>query len=330
MRSNIKTLKNFKAKKTTNGNQVETSFLDNQSKFPLVVKPTISGLNLNNWMVDNKEKVDEKLNNYGAILFRGFKIDTVEKFQELMRSSQSDILPYNFRSSPRYELTKDVYVSTTYPNDQYINMHSESSYAPAHPNKITFCCITPAEVRGETPIADNRIILKNLSEKTKNKFLNKGVKYRRRLTKLLGLPWQEVFQTSNKEEVAKECQKNGMNFNWVDDEHLVLDWNKKAIWEHPSTNEQIWFNHALFFNKYSIDEDVLNSLDWNNELPNDTFFGDGTEISQEEIQEIQLAYKKATIEFPWEKGDVLFLDNMLMSHGRSPYEGERKIIVSIS
>lgn len=330
MKSNIKTLKNFKAKKTNNTDQVETSFLDNQSSFPLVVKPTSLGLNLNTWIVENKEKVEKKLNDCGAILFRDFKINTVEKFQELMSDFQNDMLTYNFRSSPRYELTKDVYVSTTYPNDEHINMHSESSYAPAHPNKITFCCITPAQVRGETPIADNRIILENLSEKTKNKFLTKGVKYKRQLTKLLGLPWQEVFQTSNKEEVAIECKKNGMNFNWIDEDHLVLDWNKKAIWEHPSTNEQIWFNHALFFNKYSMNESVLNSLDWSSELPNDTFFGDGTEISKEEIQEIRLAYEKATIKFPWEKGDVLFLDNMLMSHGRSPYEGERKIIVSIS
>jgi alpha-ketoglutarate-dependent taurine dioxygenase len=32
----------------------------------------------------------------------------------------------------------------------------------------------------------------------------------------------------------------------------------------------------------------------------------------------------------WEKGDVLLLDNMLMSHGRSSFTGERKILVSMN
>ena len=31
---------------------------------------------------------------------------------------------------------------------------------------------------------------------------------------------------------------------------------------------------------------------------------------------------------PWEAGDVMLVDNMLMSHGRRSFEGDRKVIVS--
>jgi hypothetical protein len=223
-----------------------------------------------------------------------------------------------------------VYVSTTYPEDQIIQMHSESSYAPIHPERIVFCCITPAELKGETPIADNRVILTHLSEATKNKFYEKGIMYRRNLNGLLGLNWQEVFQTADKAYVEEECNKTNMRFQWTGDDSLVLEWEKRAIWKHPVSNELVWFNHGLFFNKYMQDEEVLNSVGSYKDLPNDTFFGDGTEISRQEIEEIRIAYKKSTVEFPWEKGDVLFLDNMLFSHGRNPYKGARKIIVSIS
>lgn len=330
MNTRLDRLKKIKVKEVTNKEEVHTSFFENQLQFPLVVKPTISGLNLYNWIEENRDKFNTDLHKYGAILCRGFKINTVEKFQHLMTIFPNDLLEYKMRSSPRYSLANNVYVSTTYPKDQSINMHSESSYAPNHPERIVFCCITAAAAQGETPIADNRILLSHLSDTTKKKFLEKGVQYRRNLSGFLGLNWQEVFQTSDKTLVEAECKESGMNFEWVNEDTLILTWTKKAIWTHPITNEEIWFNHGLFFNKYMQDESVLNSVNSYNDLPNDTFFGDGTEISKEEIEEIKTAYEKATIAFPWEKGDVLFLDNMLFSHGRRPYEGERKIIVSIS
>ena len=294
------------------------------------MQPVNSGYRLENWLSENRNQFEKDLQIHGGILFRGFSIDTVERFQNLMDGFSNNLLDYSFRSSPRFELVNNVYVSTTYPKDQIINMHSESSYAPSHPNRIVFCCIIPASVRGETPIADNRKIIEYLSDDLKRKFYEKGVLYRRNLNGLLGLPWQEVFQTSDKKKVEKECKLNEMDFAWGAGEELVLTWKKKAIWEHPQTNEHTWFNHALFFNKYMLNSDILDSVTSDDELPDNTFFGDGSSISKKEIEEIKNAYDKATIKFSWEKGDVLFLDNMLMSHGRNSYEGERKIIVSIS
>lgn len=330
MRNRLDKLKMTSAKKVSRIDEVSTTFFDEQTKFPLVVKPVTRGFNLDSWILSNREEFEKNLHTYGAILCRGFDINTVERFQSLMDNFPNDLLEYKMRSSPRFALTDNVYVSTTYPEDQSIHMHSESSYAPNHPERITFCCITQPPYRGETPIADNRLILKYLSDELKTKFLNKGIQYRRNLNGRLGLPWQEVFQTEDKKQVEKECYNTEMNFKWVGEDELVLTWTKKAIWEHPVTNEQIWFNHGLFFNKHMQHEDILNSINSDDELPNNTFFGDGTEITKEEVEELKTAYRKATTEFAWEKGDVLFLDNMLFSHGRNPYKGERKIIVSIS
>lgn len=310
-------------------NQIEQSFFEGKS-FPLIYKPTISDFNLNNWLVNNKDKFEKNLHQYGSILFRGFNINTVEKFHALMNVFPNKLLDYKLRSSPRFEIENNIYISTTYPEDLSINMHSESSYAPQHPERIVFCCITPAEKGGETPIADNRIIMANLSNRLKNKFFEKGILYRRNLSGLLGLSWEEVFQTDDKKIVEEECKNNNMNFKWLDDNGLEISWFKKAIWEHPVTKEVTWFNHGLFFNKHMLDKDILASLKSDEQLPNNTYFGDGSEISLDEIKEIKLAYEKATIEYSWERGDVLFLDNLLFSHGRNPYKGERKIIVSIS
>ena len=331
MRNRLEKLRN-QSSATSNLEQsvVKTSFFDSNSNFPLVVKPADYEIDLSNWFVENMEKFEKQLLTYGAVLFRGFHINTVDKFQNLMDLFPKDLLEYNLRSSPRHSLVDNVYVSTTYPEDQIINMHSESSYAPSHPERIVFCCITPARERGETPIADNRKVFANLSTELQQKFIQKGVKYKRNLGGLLGLPWQEVFQTTDKKEAEAECYNNNIDFYWKNEDELILSWNKKGIWEHPQTHETTWFNHAFFFNKHLFNEDVLNSINSDDDLPNNTFFGDGTEITKQEIEEIKSAYEKSTIKFKWQKGDVLFLDNMLMSHGRNSYEGERKIIVSIS
>lgn len=330
MNNRLSALKKQDVKKVSRANEVATSFLSTDYRFPLTIQPVDAGYSLNSWIAGNITQFDKDLHRYGALLCRGFNINTVDKFQQLMREFPQKPLDYKMRSSPRFELASNVYVSTTYPEDQTINMHSESSYAPEHPERITFCCIIPAMEQGETPIADNRLVLQYLSENLKQKFADKGVLYRRHLNPLLGLKWQEVFQTSDKRLVEEECRNGNMHIQWSGEDELTITWKKEAIWSHPVTGELTWFNHALFFNKYMMDEHVLRSVTSDDELPNNTFFGDGTEISQAEIGELKAAYEKATFKFPWEKGDVLFLDNFICSHGRSPYKGERKIVVSIS
>ncbi|AUP80252.1 TauD/TfdA family dioxygenase [Flavivirga eckloniae] len=309
---------------------ISASFIKKSLSFPLVIINNDENQQLADWILDNEEDFNSNLQKYGAILCRDFKVETVEKFQSLTEMFPNDFLDYNILSSPRYEVTNNVYVSTACPEDQSIGMHSESSYALNHPNRIVFCCIIPPKVKGETPIADNRLIIKNMSPDLVKKFLNLGVMYKRNLTGFLSKSWEDVFQTSDRKKVEKQCELNGMSYNWKSDSHLELTWTKKGVWKHPETGDITWFNHALFFNKYSLNKDLLSFITSDNELPSNTFFGDGTEITKEEIEHIKEAYKKATIEFRWKKDDVLFLDNMLMSHGRNPYQGERKIVVSIS
>ena len=129
-------------------------------------------LKLNAWLQENKKEIEEKIKERGAVLCRGFGVNTAEKFEELMEEFQKNSLEYTFRSSPRFSVGKNVYVTTTYPEKYKINMHSESSYAPAHPDNIVFCCSIPADERGETPIADNRKVLGFLSNATRTKFEN--------------------------------------------------------------------------------------------------------------------------------------------------------------
>jgi alpha-ketoglutarate-dependent taurine dioxygenase len=64
-------------------------------------------------------------------------------------------------------------------------------------------------------------------------------------------------------------------------------------------------------------------------LPYNTFYGDGSEIPDEVIAHLMTAYDSQTVKFGWQAGDLLLLDNMLVAHGRSRFTGERKILTAM-
>lgn len=329
MKSSLTKLMNSKARTTSSIEKVKSYEFSEELNFPYVFEANSKGLLLSDWIEDNKELFDKKMLESGSVLFRNFEINTVAKFEALIDGFNKQTLEYKMRTSPRYSVGSNVYITTTYPQDRSINMHSESSYDRVSPANIAFCCITPAEEGGETPIADNRRVLQFMSDELRTKFKEKGVKYLRKINNKMGLPWQEVFQTTDKSIVEKMCMEKEMDFQWNGEDELIMTWTKDAIWKHDKSGKEIWFNHAYFFNKYAQDQDVLDSVESTDDLPYNSFFGDGEEISKEEILEIKEAYEKSTIEFEWESGDVIILDNMMISHARNPFKGDREIVVSI-
>ncbi|WP_432328215.1 TauD/TfdA family dioxygenase [Mucilaginibacter sp. P25] len=60
-----------------------------------------------------------------------------------------------------------------------------------------------------------------------------------------------------------------------------------------------------------------------------SFFGDGSEINEDEYLEIKKAYAENVTTFPYQQGDIIFVDNMLVAHGRNPYKGDRVIATAI-
>jgi alpha-ketoglutarate-dependent taurine dioxygenase len=314
------------------GNPVRTSYLSPGGKLPLVVEPAEELINLAVWAKGNLEFIETELLRHGALLFRGFQANTLNRFEQFVTTISPQLFEYRERSSPRTSIGKQIYTSTDHPADQWIQMHSEHSYSHQWPLKIWFGCFQPAERGGETPMASNRQVLRSIDPKIIERFEDRKVMYVRNYGDGLGVSWQTAFQTSDRAKVEEYCREAGIRLEWTDEDHLRTWQVREAVRRHPRSGEPTWFNHLNIYNVATLDADVQKSLLTmfrEEELPFNTYYGDGSKIEPSVLAEIREAYTRSIVTFPWELGDVLMLDNMFVAHGRKPYQGSRKIVVAM-
>ncbi len=308
-------------------------FLTAEDRVPLLIEPAAERVDLENWISSHRKFVEAQLERFGGILFRGFNIASAEELARLIEALAGTALEYHERSSPRTEVGRHVYTSTEYSARKHINLHNENSYQNNWPLKIFFLCTTPAQRGGTTPIVDCRRVLARLSPETRQRFMTKKWMLVRNFNDGFGLSWQVVFQTEDSAAVERYCRENQIQVEWKDDQRLRTTATRSAIVRHPHTGEQSWFNHVMFFHVSSFEPGLRNALlkEFGQfDLPSNTFFGDGSFIESEVIDEIREAYERETVMFPWQRGDLLVLDNMLVAHGRTPYEGPRQILVGMA
>ncbi|MGD6900412.1 TauD/TfdA family dioxygenase [Bacillus infantis] len=312
---------------------VINSLLQEGNLLPLKITPASVEVELLKWAKNNREELNNLLLKHGGILFRGFKVEDTKDFHAFVREVAGELLEYKDHATPRSPVKNQIYTSTDFAADQWIELHNEMAYSHEWPMKIFFYCNIASSKGGETPIADSRKIYQRIDKEIKNNFIEKQVMYVRNLGLSLGMKWQDVFQTNDKEVVEKVCSQNEIKCIWKSEDHLRLEQIRPAIADHPVTGEPLWFNQVTAFNISTLNSEVREELLRQftmQDVPKNSFYGDGTEIEPEVLDHIRQVYEEETRMFPWREGDILMLDNMLTAHGRSPYTGERRILVGMT
>ncbi|MEM9491542.1 MAG: TauD/TfdA family dioxygenase, partial [Myxococcota bacterium] len=296
----------------------------------------VKDLDLCTWASDSRALLIDHLHRHGALLFRGFALSDPADLARLTDALTSAPLPYVERSSPRSEVGTaggNIYTSTDYPPDQPIFLHNEQSYNLSFPRYIFFHCLTAAQSGGETPLADTRDIYRRIPPDLRLQLCQRKYMYIRNYDARFGLTWQEAFQTHTRAEVETYCQANQITCTWIGEDHLRTRQIREFAAYHPATGQPVWFNHAVFFNSATLPPELLTSLAADlqpEELPSNTFYGDGEPIESEVIATLQDAYRQGSVSEPWSAGDVIMVDNMLSSHGRNPFVGERRILAAMA
>ncbi|BAZ37904.1 amino acid adenylation domain protein [Calothrix sp. NIES-4101] len=311
---------------------IKADYLQAGQKFPLVIQPDSIDVDLISWAENNGEYLETELLKHGAILFRDFQIKSVSEFENFAQTICPNLFA-EYGDLPRTGEGGKVYGSTPYPADKAILFHNESSHLHCFPLKIWFYCVQPAICGGETPIVDCRQAYQLLSPQLREKLASKQLMYVRNFAEGLDVSWQNFFQTTEKKEVENYCLQAGMEFEWYAENGLVTRQIRPALAIHPKTGEPVFFNQVQLHHISYLDTDVresLLSIFGESKLPRNVYFGDGTTITETEIDEINTVYQRSQTCFPWQKGDIIMLDNLLAAHGRNPFVGQRKIVVAMA
>ena len=321
---------------------IKTGFVDPERSVPFLIEYASSNgrpesSRLISWYQDNQQFVEQKLLEHGAILFRGFDINTPAAFARLTRSIAPGLLDCLDDNGPRTKITSGIYTSTEYPAEYQLSMHSEYAYTHKFPSRLFFCCIVEPGKGGETPLADNRQILKKLEPSVVEEFRTKRVKYLRNLPGAsgFGLSWQATFQTTDRAVVERYCSERLIEYHWKADGGLRLENTFESVVTHSRTGEEVWFNQAPQFHPSDYPSHIYQTLinsyrGKESELPQTSFFGDNSPIDIRALKHIrETMFGEATV-FPWLQGDVVMLDNVLVCHGRMPFSGQRKILLAMT
>jgi hypothetical protein len=304
---------------------------DGWPPFPLVARPAADGVDLASWLEASRPLVDERLAHAGAILFRGFGVDGVAPFERAARAVCRQLWDENSEHRPT-AASKVVQTPVFYAPDRKLLWHNENSFNRSWPTRILFGCQVPAASGGETPLVDGRRVFARLPPALREPFLAKGVMYVRNYYPDLGLDWPTVFQTDDRAEVEAKCKQQALQCEWKPDGRLRTRAVRAASIDHPVTGEPAWFNQAQHWHVSCLDTETRRSLEamfGEDDLPRQCRYGDGSPIDDATMAEILAVYQELEVSFPWQRGDLLLVDNVAVAHARSPFTGERRILVAM-
>jgi alpha-ketoglutarate-dependent taurine dioxygenase len=299
-----------------------------QPGLPLVIRPALAEVDLHEWLVAHRELLVEDLEKHGAVLFRGFDIDTTEAFERLAAVIAPGLFKDNGEHVP---LAGNVFTPVFYAPERKLLWHNENSFNHAWPRKILFCCAKPATTGGETPIVDSRRVYEQIKPRVRQRFEETGILYVRNYGTGLGLDWRQVFRTDSKEEVERQCREDHVELSWKGD-RLRTRAVRAAVARHPGTGEISWFNQAQHWHISCLDPSTRESAETlfaEEDLPRNCYYGDGSPIDDRDMAHILSVYARLESVFTWQKGDVMVVDNLLAAHARNPFTGERRLLVSM-
>ena len=258
----------------------------------------------------------------------------MESFEEFMTSFGSPLLEYEIGLHPAQPCHwQRLYLDGVLPPIRKSRCTTRCPIRMTGHSRSGFDVWRPLPGGGETPIADSRKVYQRLEPNLRERLAKKRFMYVRNYGTGLDVPWQQVFETSDRQQVEMLCRQAGAESIWLGEDHLRTREVRQAAARHPKTGEMVWFNQAHLFHVSAISPEIREVLLYTyqeTDLPRNAYYGDRIAIETSVLAEIREAYRAEAVVFRWKSGDILMLDNMLTAHGRKPFSGPRRVVVGMA
>lgn len=297
---------------------------------PLLLQCADSAVDAFQWLQCEQHALEEKCAHYGALLFRGFHIDSAEKLERVATMFSPTLVSDNGEHEP-VRAGSNIATPVFYAPEKKLLWHNENSFNHRWPRLLWFASVRPADTGGETPLVDSRRVFEAIDPEVRAAFCDKHLMYVRNYGSGLGLNWQHVFQTSDPAELARKCDRDRIAMRWKGDGTLETRAVRPAV-VRTMSGDVSWFNQAQHWHPACLNRNTRASLlrlVAEDDLPRQCRYGDGSPISDEAMEHVVEVYRRWEVVFSWQPGDVLMLDNSAVAHARNPYSGERHHLVAL-
>lgn len=275
----------------------------------------------------NLAELEAALATSGALLFRGFPIETAETFDAFSAGFGYPNFTYqeSLSNAVRINFTERVFTANEAPKDVEIYLHHEMAQTPISPSKLFFFCVSAAEAGGATPLCRSDKLfekLKQVNPALAADFAEKGLKYTTYMpadndaTSGQGRSWKSTLSVETLEEAETKLQDLGYSWEWLDDGSL------KAVTPVLPAVLKLDNGVEVFYNQL-----IAAYMGWKGVRENPSkaiTFGDGSDIPKEGLEQVVELADEFTFDLAWQDGDVALVDNYMAMHGRRPFTGERK------
>ncbi|CAL5396520.1 unnamed protein product [Camellia sinensis] len=294
---------------------------------PLVLlppQPNKSGLeSLVSAVKNNKEWFEEMIVKNSAVLLRGFDVEKAEDFNDIVETFGWDDIRY-VGPAPRTHIYKRVWTANEGPLSEFIYYHHEMVLIKEFPKKVILFCEIPPPEGGETPFVPSFRVTERMVEEfpeVVEELEKKGLKYtftalsNDNTSSMRGRGWEDAFGTSDRAEAERRAKALGMDMEWLPNggvKTILVPRNLTRVFE-GRKGRKMWFNTIVGMHGKEISSATM---------------ADGTEIPEKVVKRCEEIIEEESIQFKWEKGDVLFLDNLATLHGRRPSLPPRKVLVA--
>ncbi len=287
----------------------------------------------------NLSKGLELFKNNGIIYIKDSNLDN-KQTNELINNFIYNPMKYKGGANNRNKYEQNFY-DVGAPVESTIHYHHEMTYINKPPSMIAFTSLNNVN-NDYTCVSSQELITKELLKTNFGKKLKKeGIIYTRCLTderKYLDINsnniynhWQNSFNSTYSDIVSRRAKDLGLEIEWGVDynnnkNYLITKYITDAFEYCPEIDKNLLFSsladHNIWFDDWEGLKDIPHKL-----RPLKMTFGNGDEITNQEMRLWLDLYDKYGSCIKWKKGDILILCNHRWAHGRPPIkldENEKK------
>lgn len=305
------------------------------SVFPFAYKCESPDCNMSavrQWLELQKDYLLQLATLHGAILLRGFPMTSAQDFDTVVDALGVANFPYkkSLSNAVRTNFTERVFSANEAPSSVNIFLHHEMAQTPLFPNFIFFFCEIAAQAGGATPICRSDVLYAKCRKEIPeliSELETKGLRYSNVMPghddpqSGMGRSWQSTLGVETPSDAEQRLRELGYSWDWLPENCLRATTPTLPAVREVAHGRKTLFNQLIAAFSGWKDE--------RNDPSKAVRLGDGSALDDGSISTMISIANEITFPLAWEPGDAVIVDNTMVMHGRSPFEGRRKVLASL-